>query len=64
MSGFCRRPGFDSQHPHGDSQLAVTSVPRDLMPFSDLEQQANAWCKYICRQNTKILKIFLKCWEE
>jgi hypothetical protein len=25
-----RRPKFNSQHPHGSSQLSVTPVPRDL----------------------------------
>ncbi|CAO2583729.1 17-beta-hydroxysteroid dehydrogenase 13 [Lemmus lemmus] len=27
-----RGPGFDSQHPHGSSQLSVTPVPRDPTP--------------------------------
>ena len=25
-------PGFNSQHPHGSSQLSVTPVPEDLTP--------------------------------
>jgi hypothetical protein len=27
-----RGPGFNSQHPHGSSQLSVTPVPGDLTP--------------------------------
>lgn len=27
-----KRPGFDSQHPHGGLQQSVTLVPGDLMP--------------------------------
>ena len=26
-----RGPGFNSQHPHGSSQLSVTSVPGDVL---------------------------------
>ena len=29
---FCRGPGFSSQHPHGNSQFSVTTVPGDLIP--------------------------------
>lgn len=31
-----RGPKFESQHPHGDPQLSVTSILRDLMPSSGL----------------------------
>lgn len=30
-----RGPGFDSQHPHGDSQVSVTLVSGDPMPSPD-----------------------------
>jgi hypothetical protein len=33
---FCRRPGFNSWHPDGCSQLTVTPVSGDLMLLSDL----------------------------
>ena len=33
--------GFDSQHPHGSSQLSVTSAPRDTMPSSCLHGKKN-----------------------
>ena len=35
-----RGPGFNSQHPHGSSQLSATAVPED--PW----QQARMWCMY------------------
>lgn len=36
LSYSCKGPGSDSQHPHGGLQLALTSIPGDLNPFSDL----------------------------
>lgn len=33
---FSRRPRFDSQHPHGNSQTSVTPVRGDLKPSSGL----------------------------
>jgi hypothetical protein len=48
-----RRPVFNSQHPHGSSQLSVTLVPKDLTSSYG----------HACRQNTdahKINKVFLK----
>lgn len=41
---FQRKPGFISQHPHGDSKLSVTAVPGDLMP-SHRHMQAKHQCK-------------------
>ena len=40
-------PGFNSQHPHGSSELSVTPVPELLTPSH----------KQICRQNTNAPKI-------
>jgi hypothetical protein len=37
-----RGPGFNSQHPHGGSQVSVSPVPGDLTPSH----------RYTCRQNT------------
>lgn len=37
-----------SWHPHGNSQLSVTTVPVYLMPSADLlGHQALKWCTYI-----------------
>jgi hypothetical protein len=41
-----REPGFNSQHPHGTSQLSTTPVSRDLISHS-----------HICMQNTNEYKI-------
>jgi hypothetical protein len=40
-------PGFNSEHPHGSSQLSVTPVPGDRTPSH----------RHICRQNTNAQKI-------
>jgi hypothetical protein len=42
--------GFNSQHPHGSSQLSITPVPRDPIPFH----------RHACRQNTNAYKIINK----
>jgi hypothetical protein len=44
---FSRGPGFNSQHPHGGSQLSVTPVPEDPIPSH----------RYTCRQHTNAQKI-------
>jgi hypothetical protein len=48
LRGFSsRRPGFNSQDPHGSSQLSVTPVPRD--------PSHQTWMWYMlrtCRQNS------------
>lgn len=46
-----RGPGFDSLHPHGDSQLSVI-VLEDLMSFSDTDwHQICNWYIHTCEQN-------------
>lgn len=46
--GSTRGPRFNSPHPHGSSQLQVTSVPGDLMTPSGLcGHQACARCRHI-----------------
>lgn len=35
ITHYFRVPGFDSLHPHGDSQLSVPLVLEDLMSSSD-----------------------------
>jgi hypothetical protein len=46
-----RGPGFSSQHPHGGSQLFITPVQGDLMPFKDTRHM------HTSRQNTHTHKI-------
>lgn len=36
----CRGQGFHSQHPHGCSQLSITTAPVDLMPSSDIRRHS------------------------
>lgn len=60
-----RGPGFDSLHPHGDSQLSVTLVLEDLMSSSDTEgPQICNWDIHTCEQNShthnEINPFFLK----
>jgi hypothetical protein len=44
----CRRPWFNSQHPHGSLQASVTPVPRDLELSSGLlERYARTQCMFI-----------------
>lgn len=38
-----RGPGFNSQHPSGNSQLSVTVVPGDSMASSDLCGHKDIW---------------------
>jgi hypothetical protein len=45
-----RGPGFNSQHPHGSSQLSVTLVPGHPIPLH----------KHTCRQSTIVCKYFFK----
>ena len=45
-----RGPGFNSQHPHGSSQLPVTLVSGDLTPSH----------RHACRQITNVHKIQIK----
>lgn len=49
MAQWLRASGLDSQHPHGSSQLSVTSVPRNLMLSSRLSGHE---AHQTCRQNT------------
>ena len=50
-----RGPRFNSQHPHGSSQVSVTPVPGDLIPSSGLHgHQAHTWCTYIHVDRTHI----------
>jgi hypothetical protein len=44
---FYRRSEFNSQHPHGGSQLSVTPIPGDLTLSH----------RHTCRQNSKANKI-------
>ena len=36
LTAIYTQAGFNSQHPHGVSQLFVTLVPVNLLPFCDL----------------------------
>jgi hypothetical protein len=53
-----RRPGFNSQHPHGTSQLSVTPVPEDLAPFHRhaFRQNTNAHKNKYLKKKTKTTK--------
>lgn len=47
-------PGFNSQNPCGSSELLITLVPGDPVPFSGLfAYQAHTWCTYIDAGNQK-----------
>jgi hypothetical protein len=51
LAALPKGPGFNSQYPHGSSQLSVTSFPGDLTPSHGYE----------CRQNTNAHKtIYLR----
>ena len=56
----CRGPGFDSQHPHGGSQL-LTPVPADLTsssePFQvlDLSRKRNIFRPLICELSRQMI---------
>lgn len=52
-------PGFNSQHPCGNSELIITLVPGDPVPFSGLfAYQAHTWYTYIDAgtQHKRVLK--------
>jgi hypothetical protein len=55
MSTCCssRGSGFNSQHPHGSSQLVITPDLRELTPSSGLLKVH----RHTCRQNTYTCKI-------
>ena len=54
----CRGPGFDSQHPHGSSQVCASPVPGDLMPSSGLHRPCrHRVYRHTCRQNTHTHKM-------
>lgn len=42
---FCREPRFSFQHTHRGSQVSITPVTVEPMPFSDFQDhQACTWC--------------------
>jgi hypothetical protein len=49
-----KRLRFNSQHPHGSSQLSITPVPGDLTPSH----------RQTCKQNTNAYKIKNKLFKE
>lgn len=52
MGYSSRGPGFNSQHPHHDSQLSAILVSGNLMPSSDLHRHSMYVHRQTRRQNT------------
>lgn len=54
----CRGLGLGFQHPLGSSQLSVTPLPRDLVPFSNAYRLLQT--HVTCQEQTQICKIINK----
>lgn len=61
VTTYCssQRPGFDSQHPHGSSQLSVTPVMGGKTPSSGLRAHA---CTQTHTVNIINLKKYIDKW--
>lgn len=55
----CRGSRFNSHNPHDGSQLSITLVPRNPLPFWPLSTPAtHIMHRHTCRQNPYTVKIF------
>lgn len=56
---LCKGPRFSSQHQHGGTQLSVTPVSEDLMPYSTLLwHQVCTWYVDVHAEKTSIIYKF------